>query len=404
MAGTAAARPSGPTPAVPEPGCWSLNDRTVRERAEAVLENRLAARQSGVSPTSDSPLTLRPIEFRSDNAAGAAPELVDAIVAANVGSALAYGGDEWTARVHERAAEVFEFPGVQVFPVSSGTAANAIGLSAVCPPWGAVLCHDTAHILRSECAATSMFGGGAALRGIGGDDYKVSPSAVRYAFAETRWGDPHHSQPSVLSLTSPTDFGSIYSVAEVTELASIAHDQGLRVHLDGARVANAIAALGCSPADLTWRAGVDVMSLGAIKNGAVSTDAIVSFNAAASEELVYRVKRAGHVASKMRFQSAQIETYLTGNLWLRLAGNANAMMQRLAAGLRELSVEFVAEPQVNMLFARVAPEVSARMAGSELYFYEMGPGVIRLVTSFQTTDDDIDEALTRVAAALAATS
>ena len=357
------------------------------------------------SRTRDMTMTsLRPIEFRSDNAAGAAPELVAAIVAANVGSALAYGGDEWTARVQTRAAEVFEYPGVQVFPVGSGTAANAIGLSAICPPWGSVLCHDTAHILRSECAATSMFGGGAALRGIGGDDYKVSPAALRQAFAETRWGDPHHSQPSVLSLTSPTDFGSIYAVAEVAELANIAHEQGLRAHLDGARVANAIAALGCSPADLTWRAGVDVMSLGAIKNGAVSTDAIVSFNPAASEELVYRVKRAGHVASKMRFQSAQIETYLTDALWLRLAENANATMRRLATGLRGLGVEFLAEPQVNMLFARVGPEASALMAESELYFYEMEPGAIRLVTSFQTTDDDIDEALARVAAALEATS
>ncbi len=359
-----------------------------------------AAKHSGVSQTSDPAMTLRPIEFRSDNSAGAAPELIEAIVAANVGSTLAYGGDDWTTRVHERAAEVFEFPGVQVFPVVSGTAANAIGLSAICPPWGSVLCHDTSHILRSECAATSMFGGGAALHGIGGDDYKVSPPALRQAYAETRWGDPHHSQPSVLSLTSPTDFGSIYSVAEVSELAGIAHERGLRVHLDGARVANAIAALGCSPADLTWRAGVDVMSLGAIKNGAVSTDAIVSFNSAASEELVYRVKRAGHVASKMRFQSAQIETYLTDGLWLRLAGNANATMQRLAAGLRGLGIEFLVEPQVNMLFARVAPEVSARMADAALCFYEMGPGVIRLVTSFQTTNDDVDEALRRIDQAL----
>ncbi len=350
-------------------------------------------------PTSD----LRPIEFRSDNAAGAAPELVEAIVAANVGSALAYGGDDWTARVHRRAAEVFERDDVAVFPVGSGTAANAIGLSAICPPWGAVLCHDTAHILRSECAATSMFGGGAALRGLPavlGDDYKVSPAALHQAFAETRWGDPHHSQPSVLSLTSPTDFGSIYTVAEVAELAGIAREQGMRVHLDGARVANAIVALGCSPADLTWRAGVDVLSLGAIKNGSVSTDAIVSFNAAASEELVYRVKRAGHVASKMRFQSAQLETYLTDDLWLRLAGNANATMRRLAAGLGALGVEFVAEPQVNMLFARVAPEVAARMRDSSLDFYEMGPGVIRLVTSFETTDDDVDEALRRIEAAV----
>jgi threonine aldolase len=341
------------------------------------------------------------IEFRSDNAAGAAPEIMSAIAATNVGSALAYGADEWTARIRDKVREVFEHPDAEVFPVISGTAANSLGLAALCPPWGAVLCHETAHILQSECGATSMFGGGAVMRGIGGENYRVTPTGIRQALDATRWGDPHHSQPSVLSLTVPTDHGTVYTPQQVAELTSVAGERGLRAHLDGARIANAIAALGCTPADLTWRAGIDVMSLGATKNGALSTDAIVCFDPVISEQLVYRVKRAGHVASKMRFQSAQLTRYLTDGLWLRLAGHANTVMARFAAGLRSLDIEFLNDPDVNMLFARVDPAVADRMAESGLLFYRRSTDTIRLVTSFQTTDADVDEALSRIKAALA---
>jgi threonine aldolase len=341
------------------------------------------------------------IEFRSDNAAGAAPEIMSAIAASNVGSALAYGGDAWTAHVRDVVRDVFEHPDAEVFPVISGTAANSIGLAALCPPWGAVLCHETAHILRSECGATSMFGGGAVMRGIRGDHYRVSPDGLRQAFEATRWGDPHDSQPSVLSLTVPTDHGTVYTPQQIAELTSVARERGLRAHLDGARIANAIAAVGCTPADITWRAGIDVMTLGATKNGALSTDAIVCFDPAISAQLIYRVKRAGHVTSKMRFQSVQLTTYLTDDLWLRLATHANAAMTRFAAGLRALGIEFLNEPDVNMLFARVDPAVADRMAESGLLFYRYGADTIRLVTSFQTTDSEVDEALSHIHRALA---
>jgi threonine aldolase len=343
-----------------------------------------------------------PIEFRSDNAAGAAPEIMKAIASANLGSALAYGADEWTADLRDKVREVFEHPDAEVFPVISGTAANSLALAALCPPWGAVLCHETAHILQSECGATSMFGGGAVMRGVGGDNYRVAPDSLRHALDSTRWGDPHHSQPSVLSLTVPSDHGTVYSPAQITELVEIARGQGMRAHLDGARVANAVAALGCTPAELTWRAGIDALSLGAMKNGALSTDAIVCFDPVISEQLVYRVKRAGHVASKMRFQSVQLTAYLTDDVWLRLAGHSNAAMARLAAGLRSLDVEFLNDPDVNMLFARLEPAAADRMAEAGLLFYRMSTDTIRLVTSFQTTDDEVDEALLRIKAALAA--
>jgi threonine aldolase len=341
-----------------------------------------------------------PIEFRSDNAAGAAPEIMSAIASANVGSALAYGADDWTSELRDKVREVFEHPDAEVFPVISGTAANSVALAALCPPWGSVLCHETAHILQSECGATSMFGGGAVMRGVGGENFRVSPANLRAALDATRWGDPHHSQPSVLSLTVPSDHGTLYTPAQITELVAIARERGLRAHLDGARVANVVAAVGCTPAELTWRAGIDALSLGAMKNGALSTDAIVCFDPAVSEQLVYRVKRSGHVASKMRFQSVQLTAYLTDDVWLRLARHSNAAMARLAAGLQSLDVELLNDPDVNMLFARVDPGAADRMAEAGLLFYRMSDDTIRLVTSFQTTDDDVDEALLRIKSAL----
>ena len=345
------------------------------------------------------------IELRSDNAAGAAPEILLALSAANTGSALAYGDDDWTAQLGETVRRVFEQPEASVFPVISGTAANSLALAAMCPPWGAVLCHESAHILQSECGATSMFGGGAQMRGLSGDGHRVSPAALEAAFAATRWGDNHHAQPSVLSLTVPTDFGTIYTPEEIGSLAELARSRSMRVHLDGARLANAIVALGCAPADITWRSGVDVFSLGAMKNGSVSTDAIVCFDPVVAAELHYRVKRAGHVASKMRFQSAQLQAYLHDDLWLRLAGAANAAMARLAAGLAtpemaQHGLTLVDPPVANMAFMRMEDAAIDRLERSGLLFYRMGTGLVRFVTSFQTTLDEVDTVLARVRAAV----
>lgn len=337
------------------------------------------------------------IELRSDNAAGVAPEILAAVAAADRGGAMAYGHDAWTARLHERVAEVFEHDDVAVFPVVSGTAANALGLSALCPPWGAVLCHDTAHILNSEGGATSLFSS-AVMRGLGGDDHaRLTPEALETAFAATRWGDPHHSQPAVVSLTQPTDLGTVYPLERLRAVAAAARERGLRVHLDGARLANALVALGCSPADVTWRAGVDVVSLGATKNGALSTDAIVCFDPALREPLGYRLKRAGHVASKMRFQSVQLDAYLTGGLWLRLARTANEAMARLAAGLAALGVTAEHEPAVNMGFFRADPARIDAWERCGLDFYRMASDRVRLVTSFRSSRAEVDEALARMA-------
>ncbi len=344
--------------------------------------------------------TSGPIELRSDNCAGVAPTILAALTAANEGSALAYGGDRWSDELREVVAEAFQSPDAQVFPVSSGTAANSLALSALCPPWGSVLCHETAHIHRNECGATSMFAAGAVMRGLPGDDFKLQPASVADAFAATNWGDPHHSQPSVVSFTCPTDMGTVYTAAELRAVAELATSRGLKLHLDGARLANAVASLHCSPTALTRDVGMHAFSLGAIKNGAMSTDAIVSLDPEVGEQLLYRTKRAGHVASKMRFQSVQLIEYLRDGLWVKLARQANAAMTELVRGLRARDIELLAEPQANMAFLRIDPAVWSAWAAQDVLFYDLGHDTIRLVTSWQTTPDDVTEVLRRLDQAL----
>jgi threonine aldolase len=335
------------------------------------------------------------IELRSDNAAGVAPDILAAIETANTGSALAYGGDELTAHLQDVVRAVFEHPTARVFPVTSGTAANALALSAATPPWGAVLCHPTAHIIGAEGGATSLLSGGAVMQGVGGEHALIAPEQLRAALEAVRWGDPHESQPSVLSLTLPSDHGTLYRLEQVSELTAIAREHEMRVHVDGARIANAVAALGCSPADLTWRAGVDVLSLGATKNGAMSAEAIVAFDDRVADELVYRTKRSGHVTSKLRFQSAQVAAYPTDGLWLRLATHANDRMRELVAELETLAsygVRLQGHADVNMAWvAMPAPALDAA-AEAGVLFYRMGPEVARLVTSWQTSAEEVVEA------------
>ena len=287
---------------------------------------------------------------------------------------------------------MFEHPTAWVFPVTSGTAANALALSASVPPWGAVLCHRTAHIITAEGGATSLLGAGAVMQGVDGAHALIESGPLRETLEQVRWGDPHESQPSALSLTLPSDQGTTYAPDEITALTGIAREFRLRVHVDGARLANAVTALGCTPADVTWRAGVDVLSLGATKNGALSAEAIVVFDDAIAEELVYRTKRSGHVTSKMRFQSAQLTAYLTDGLWLRLASTANARMASLVAeleGLASYGVTLAERVDVNMAFVELpagAVDALPMRASSSTGW---GRRSIRIVTSWQTTPDDV---------------
>ena len=273
------------------------------------------------------------MNFASDNTAGIAPEILAAIARANEGSALAYGNDDWTRRVERRFAEIFEHE-VAVFLVPTGTAANALALAHLAPPWGAVLCHAESHITTDECGAPEFFGGGIKLVGLARRGRQDRARDARDARSTQRqWGGPHHVSPAVLSLSQSTEAGTIYRADEIAALAEIAHARGLAVHVDGARLANALARLNASPAQATWKAGVDALSFGATKGGALAAEAVVFFDPARGAGMQERRKRGGHLVSKHRFIAAQIEAYLADDLWLRLARHANAMADRLGAGL-----------------------------------------------------------------------
>jgi len=313
-------------------------------------------------------------DFRSDNVGGAAPEILEAIVTANAGTASPYGDDDYTRRMNERFAAAFEHP-LQVFPLSSGTGSNSIGLAALANPFGAIYCHETAHINTYECGAPEFFTG-AKLVGLPGRDFKLDAAALDEALALAGRGNPTRVQPFALNITQPTDFGTLYSLAEITELCDVAHRHGLRVHMDGARFANALVALGCSPADLTWRCGVDLLSLGATKNGAINAEAVVVFDRELARDIPYRMKRGGQVLSKARFVSAQLERYVADDRWLERARAANAHAAALARRLTEIpGVSLVAPVEINMLFLRMPDAAVAALDRGPFRYYKLGRDV-----------------------------
>lgn len=335
------------------------------------------------------------MNFASDNTAGAAPEIMAALARANDGHAVSYGGDETTARLKTRFAEIFERD-VEVFPVVTGTAANALSLAAIAPPYGAVICHALSHIHLDECGAPEMFSGGSKLLPVGGAGGKIDPREVQAVLDAYPAGVVHHVQPAALSLTQSTELGAVYTADEIGALSQVARARGLHLHMDGARFANAVASLGATPASLTWKAGVDIMSFGATKNGALAAEAVIVFNRDIGSDLAFRRKRAGHLLSKMRFVSAQLEAYLEDDLWLRLAAHANRMTARLAAGLAAAGAEVSIVPQANEIFPRlpVALVERLRAAGARFHPWPMAGDdedarTIRLVTSFQTTDEEV---------------
>jgi threonine aldolase len=326
-------------------------------------------------------------DFRSDNVHGCSPEIAEALLRANRGTDTSYGGDAVTARVRERCREIFETD-LEIFPVITGTAANALALSALTPPSGAVLCHADAHILHDEEGATEFFTGGAKCIPIEGADGKLHPI------------DLIGVAGSSLSITNATEAGTVYAADEIRALSEAAGDLG--VHVDGARFANAVASTGASPADLTWRSGVDLLSFGATKNGAIGAELIVVFRKDVAAELALRHRRGGHQPSKMRFISAQLEAYLTGDLWLRNARHANAMAARLGRALTAASIEVVRPVEANIVFVRFAPGLARRLEEEGFRFFDwpiFGPDVYRLVAGFATSEADVDAFAAACAAA-----
>jgi len=343
--------------------------------------------------------------FASDNAAGIAAPILEAIGRANTGYAFGYGNDDCTKRVEKKFAEIFERE-VAVFLVPTGTVANSLAIAHLTPPWGAVLCHAESHIATDECGAPEFFGGGIKLVGLKGEGSKILPETLREAL-DGQWGGPHHVSPAVLSLSQASECGTIYRVDEVKELADIAHARAVAVHMDGARLGNALARMNVSLAEVTWKAGVDVLSFGATKGGAMGAEAIIYFDPARGANMQDRRKRGGALASKHRFIAAQMEAYLAGDLWLRLARHANDMADALAAGLAAIGCAPVWPVEANEVFAPLTLRADKQLKAAGAMYYPwpsdgMSIGtdkiLVRLVTSFQTTKEDVDRFLAIMAA------
>jgi threonine aldolase len=326
------------------------------------------------------------MNFSSDNVTGVAPEIMAALAAANAGTAASYGADAITERLTRRFSEVFERE-VAVFPVATGTAANALALATLTPPWGVVYGHREAHFQVDECGAPEFYTGGAKLRPLDGAHGKITAADLDAAIMG--WGVVHHAQPAAVSLTQSTEAGTVYQAAEIEAIAEVCRRHKLALHVDGSRFANAVAALNRSPADLTWRAGVEALSFGATKNGAMAAEAVVFFDPAKAADFGYRRKRGGHLFSKMRFLSAQLEAYLEADLWLRNAGHANRMATRLAEGLAPLPGARLLHPvEANELFVELPDPVIRGLFADGFQFYRWDNEtsvVVRLVTAFDTT-------------------
>lgn len=350
------------------------------------MSNDIASTSS--APESGAPAVT--LNFRSDNVGTAAPEILHAIEAANRGPAASYGDDEYSALVNARFSALFE-TAVTVFPVSTGTAANAISLSACTRPWGAIYCHQEAHAHTSEAGATELYSGGAKFLPLPGADYKLAPDTLRDALAVAEWDIRNRSQPDAVTITQASEYGTVYRREDIAAIGALAREAGMLYHMDGARFANALATLGCSPADMTWRAGVDILSFGVTKNGGMNADAIVVFNQALVEPLSYRLRRAGQTWSKMRFSSAQLLAYVEDELYLRLARHANAIAARLGRELSALpGIELVAPVDANMLFLRMPVRAVEAIASAGARFGRRRGGVIRLVTRFDMQEAQAD--------------
>jgi threonine aldolase len=332
------------------------------------------------------------MRFFSDNAAPAHPKVLEAIAAANRLD-TAYDGDEWSQRLDAAFSDLFGTE-VRAFWVTTGTAANCLALAAMCPPYRAILCHEDAHIEVDEAGAPGFFTGGAKLVLLEGDGAKIAPGTIADACDLIR-NDVHQVQPAAISITNATEYGLVYRAAEVAAIGGLAKERGLALHMDGARIANALATTGENLADVTWRAGVDAMSFGFVKNGGLNAECLILFRTELADEIAVRRKRAGHLLSKGRYLAAQILAMLEDDLWLENARAANAAAQTVA---KAASHRLVYPVEANEIFIRTSAEEADRLREQGFDFYDWGPGQIRLVTSW----DQQGEALDRLASAIAA--
>jgi threonine aldolase len=336
--------------------------------------------------------TLAAINFRSDNESPAAPEMIEALVRANESYEFAYGDDGYSAALTKKFSDLFETDLV-VFPLATGTAANSIALAQMCPPYGSIYCHAHSHINTDECGAPEFYSAGGKLVAMQGEHGKLDAADLSNLLSKTGELGDHEVLPSAVSISQATESGTVYTPAEVASLKTAALTRELPLHMDGARFANAVQTLGCSPSEITWKSGVDVLSFGATKNGGVMAEAIIVFNQDYAIQLGRRRKRAGHLLSKMRFVSAQLARYIEDGLWLDLAKKANDAAQRVSDGIKNLDGLTLEHPvQANEVFVRIPDAIADGLykAGFEFHRWPGTTDLYRLVMSHCTTTDEVD--------------
>ncbi len=316
------------------------------------------------------------MHFASDNAGPAHPSVIDALARANDGHVRAYGSESAMARVQHQIREIFEAPQAVVHLVATGTAANSLILACMARPWDAVFCSDIAHIEHDEGNAPEFYTGGAKLSLVTAPEGRISPEALELAIGPVGARSFHNAQPGPVSITQATETGTVYGLDQIAELSAIARKNGQKMHMDGARFANALVALDCTPAEMTWKAGIDALSFGGTKNGLLGVEAAVFFDPKLAHEFQSRRKRGGHLFSKHRFLSAQMEAYLEDDLWRDLARRANAACSRLADGLRTVSeAEILYAPEANLIFLTLPRATHRRLieAGADYYVMDGDP-------------------------------
>jgi len=343
--------------------------------------------------------------FGSDNSSPAHPSILDALVDANKGYTSGYGHEDAMHNVTKKIQDLFEAPNASVYLVATGTAANSLALATITKPWETIFCHKHSHIEEDECGAPEFYTNGAKLTLVDGQDAKISPKSLYEAINFYSNKEVHNIQNGSLSITNVTEFGTVYSLKEIQELTNIAKSNGLKTHLDGARFSNAMVALECTPAQLTWKSGIDVVSFGGTKNGCLAVEAVIFFDPRMAWEFELRRKRGGHLVSKHRTLSAQMEGYLKNDLWIKLAKQANSECQNLLAELKEIpNVEILHPTQANLIFALIPEKLhttlSAKGAKYNFWTNQMLPNdvpkdkiKIRLACSWSTTKSEIDHLL-----------
>jgi threonine aldolase len=336
------------------------------------------------------------VKFASDNVAGACPEVLEALLKANEGDSAPYGNDDYSKSLQKKFSEIFEKE-VIVYPIASGTAANALALATMTPVFGNIYCHKLAHINTDECGAPEFYTGGAKLIPLVGVDGKITSGELEQNISGV--GIVHHTQPSSVSITQVCETGEVYELDEIKEITKVAHNHNLNMHMDGARFANALVSLNCTPAEMTWKSGIDVLSFGATKNGCIAAEAIIFFKSELVGNLSFLMKRAGHLLSKMRFVSAQLEAYISNNVWLDNAKNANEMGKKLSEGLiKHNSIKLAYPTQANEVFAKFPREVIEHLnsEGYKMNEDELDGQAARLVAAWNTKISDVESFLETV--------